>query len=229
MGDEVSDEEIAEVAMKYDDDALRRVTDSPAFRASAAGYLVMDLELHIRAVNRSYELATLRRGADIVGEFMFDVFPDNPDTPEARSVKNLESSLESVLRLAGPNRMGMQRYDVRDPSTGLFVKKTWLPVNSPIFDADGNTVAILHHVEDVSHLVLTTSLEGQLSEQAEAVTTGGGDIANARRFAEFAHRDAQVRRQRADALLTRSVQAIGRSARTASPGVQLSGSGPGDS
>jgi hypothetical protein len=39
--------------------------------------------------------------------------------------------------------MGLQRYDVRDPDTGVFVTRTWLPVNSPIFDADGRVVAVL--------------------------------------------------------------------------------------
>ena len=113
------------------DAALRRVTDSWTFRAS------------VSAANHPYELATLRRSADMTGEFMFDVFPDNPDAPEARSVENLARSLESVLRHAGKSRMGLQRYDVRDPDTGVFVTRTWLPVNSPIFDADGRVVAVL--------------------------------------------------------------------------------------
>lgn len=200
--------------MKLTEAALRRVTGTVAFRASAAAYLVMDRDLYIRAANHSYEGATLHRSGDMIGEFIFDVFPDNPDTPTARSVKNLEGSVESVLRHAVPNRMGLQRYDVRDPSTGMFVNKTWIPVNAPIFDADGNTVAILHHVEDVSHLVLTTSLERLLSVPAEADATEGGDIADLGDVVDRLRRDAASRQQRADVLSTQSVQAMERASRT---------------
>ncbi|MGH3318454.1 MAG: PAS domain-containing protein [Nocardioidaceae bacterium] len=187
-----------------------------AFRASSAGYLVVDCDLNIRAANPSYEQATLHRGADMIGEFVFDVFPDNPDAPEAQSVRNLESSLVSVLRNAGPHRMRLQRYDVLGPYTGMFVKKTWLPVNSPIFDSDGHTIGILHHVEDVSHLVVATSLERLLSIPAGTATTEADHIADARRFAERARRDAVLRRQGADALFARSVRAVDRSARSMS-------------
>ena len=204
--------------MTFSEPALLRVTDSMAFRASAAAYLVLDRDLRIRAANRSYEEATLHRSMDMIGEFMFDVFPDNPDTPQVRSVQNLECSLESVLRHGGQSRMGLQRYDVRDPSTGMFVSKTWLPVNSPILDADGNTVAILHHVEDVSHMLGATLLERLLrTHPGTALTEPGGvpdlpDLED-RLDVESIRWDAQLRRQRAGALSNRSAQAMERVAR----------------
>ena len=192
--------------MNLHETALRRVTDSLAFRASAAAYLVMDGDLYIRAANHAYEQATLHNSADMIGEFMFDVFPDNPDTPQARSVDHLERSLESVLRHGGQNRMALQRYDVRDPATGLFVNKTWLPVNTPIFDADGHTIAILHHVEDVSHLVLTTSLEHLLTLTAERATAEA-------QAAERMRREADALQERGDALFIRTLHAAERAKR----------------
>ncbi|WP_246755672.1 hypothetical protein [Bradyrhizobium sp. CCBAU 53338] len=45
--------------------------------------------------------------------------------------------------------MKVQRYDIRDPS-GTFVERHWQPINSPIHDAAGHLVYLLHHVEDVS-------------------------------------------------------------------------------
>jgi PAS domain-containing protein len=197
--------------MKLSDAALHRVTDNMAFRASAAAYLVLDRDLHIRAANRSYEEATLHRSADMIGEFMFDVFPDNPDAPQVNSVGNLEYSLESVLRHGCQSRMGLQRYDVRDPSTGMFVNKTWLPVNSPILDADGNTVAILHHVEDVSHMIQATSLERLVSTPGWA-NREAGDVAHVRDV-QRVRQDAQLRSQRAGALSNRSAEAIERAVR----------------
>lgn len=196
--------------MKLPDAVLTRVTDSRDFHASAEAYLVMDCDLHIRAANHAYELATLHRGSDMIGEYMFDVFPDNPNTPDIRSVANLERSLEWVLRRGGPNRMGLQRYDVLDPGTGVFVDRSWLPINSPIRDADGSIVAILHHVEDVSSLVRATPLERWLSApagtDAETYLSALGDVD------ERISRDARLR-QRADAALTRSARTIERATR----------------
>lgn len=42
----------------------------------------------------------------------------------------------------------IQRYDVRYAS-GHFVERYWQPVNTPIFDAKGRLVYLLHHVEEV--------------------------------------------------------------------------------
>ena len=193
--------------MNLHEAALRRVTESLAFRASAAAYLVMDGDLCIRAANHAYEEATLHNSAEMIGEFMFDVFPDNPDTPQARSVQHLERSLEWVLRHGGQNRMALQRYDVRDPATGRFVSKTWLPVNTPIFDPDGHAIAILHHVEDVSHLVLATSLEHLLSLPAAEAAPAEVEAAARRR------READVLQQRGEAMMTRTVQAAERANR----------------
>ena len=142
------------------DAAIRSVADSMAFRASAAPYLLLDRDFRIRAVNHAYRTATLHDAVDITGEWMFDVFPDNPATPVARSVERLGSSFERVLSTGGPDRMELQRYDVRGADRD-FVEKTWLPRNLPVRDA-GRTVGILHHVEDVTQLLTTTALEHQL-------------------------------------------------------------------
>ena len=198
--------------MKLPDTVLHRVADSPAFRASAESYLVMDCDLHIRAANQAYERATLHRGSDMIGEYMFEVFPDNPDTPQVRSVANLERSLEWVLRCGRPNRMGLQRYDVIDPATGVFVDRSWLPINSPICDADGRVVAILHHVENVSSLVRTTLLERWISTPAAAPPTET-DLSVLRDVVERVRQDVRYRRQRAEVAFDRSARAIERATR----------------
>lgn len=196
--------------MMLPDAAIDRVTGSLAFRVSTAAYLIMDCNLHIRAANRAYEEATLQRTADMVGEFMFDVFPDNPDVADANGVEHLEHSLEAVLRHGSQHRMGLQRYDVRDPVSGLFVSKCWLPVNSPIRDADGKTIAILHHVEDVSHLVVPTSLERLMTAAAD---DGAGEVVDP---VAGVRRDATARRQHATVTLKQSQLAVERAARTVS-------------
>ncbi|WP_019134982.1 PAS domain-containing protein [Cellulomonas massiliensis] len=168
--------------MRPADVALRGITSSTAFRASAAPYLVLGGELRICAANVAYERATHHRSSDMLREFMFDVFPDNPATPEARSVERLAASFERALRRGEPDRMALQRYDVPAASYG-FVQKSWLPVNSPIRDADGRTIGILHHVEDVTRMVATTGLELDLATRrlGPRGTPVGGGLVDARR------------------------------------------------
>jgi hypothetical protein len=49
--------------------------------------------------------------------------------------------------------MLIQRYDVRDRH-GLFIERHWRPINSPVHDAGGQLICLLHHVEDVTEEVL---------------------------------------------------------------------------
>ena len=141
------------------DTAIGGIADSLSFRASAAPYLLLDVDLQIRAANAAYQRATDHDVSAMVGEAMFDVFPDNPRTPEARGVQLLGESFERALRTGGADRMGLQRYDVIAGTGGGFVHKTWLPINSAIRDQDGQIIGLLHHVEDVTHLLTATALE----------------------------------------------------------------------
>jgi two-component system CheB/CheR fusion protein len=45
--------------------------------------------------------------------------------------------------------MDVQKYDVMRPD-GTFEERWWKPANSPVLDANGNVVAIIHHVADVT-------------------------------------------------------------------------------
>ena len=122
-----------------------------AFNASSSPYLVLDRELRIRAVNAAYQRATLQPAEALLGTYVFDAFPDNPDAPEAHSVDNLTRSLETVLRHGRRDRMPLQRYDVPSPDRdGGFVFKVWSPTNSPLRNGDGAVTGVLHHVEDVT-------------------------------------------------------------------------------
>lgn len=194
-------------AVSLADAAIRGIASSVAFRASAAPYLLLDLELRIRAANAAYQLATHHDIAGMAGEPMFDVFPDNPATPEAHSVERLTESFERALSRGGADRMGLQRYDVL-AEPGGFVEKSWLPVNLPVRDPDGRTVGILHHVEDVTHLLAPTALESDLLAAASKADpppwAGTPDSVQALR------RDALERRARANSLLENSHHALQR-------------------
>jgi hypothetical protein len=192
------------------DAAIRGIVDSVAFRASAVPYLILDTELRIWAANTAYLQATLQDGDLMRGEEIFDVFPDNPETPEAHASERLGRSLERALVSGAPDRMPLQRYDVRDPRTGAFVERSWLPVNRPIRDADGRTVGVLHHVEDVTHLLIRTALEHVL-ETGEAPARPGVQRSAEWRLDAAARHDRALRLTRqSHVLLDRLTRPVGR-------------------
>ncbi len=146
-------------------DAGNHASDAPASKNAVAPdfrilfesmpglYLVMTPDFTIAAVNDAYLAATMTRRENILGRNIFDVFPDNPDDPEADGRRNLTASLNRVLKTKSPDTMAIQKYDIRMPQGG-FEERHWSPVNSPVLDAEGNVAYIIHHVEDVTESVL---------------------------------------------------------------------------
>ncbi len=118
-------------------------------------------------VNRAYLQATQTSRDQVVGKGLFEVFPDNPDDPFADGVRNLRSSLERVLATGKPDRMPVQRYDIRGPS-GRFEERHWAPLNVPLVGRDGTVTHILHTVEDVTARVLERRHAVEALEVSEA-------------------------------------------------------------
>jgi PAS domain-containing protein len=112
-------------------------------------WLRVNGDLVVQDANLAYLRATLKNHASIAGHNMFEIFPDNPGDPTADGVRNLSTSLRNVLRTRQPHRMARQRYDVRARS-GAWLLRRWSPINVPVLDHNGEVVAIVHHVEDVT-------------------------------------------------------------------------------
>jgi signal transduction histidine kinase/CheY-like chemotaxis protein len=138
------------------------------FEAAPGLYLVLDPEFRIVAVSDAYLAATMTRRDDIAGRGIFDVFPDNPDDPDATGVDNLRSSLERVRSRRVPDTMAVQKYDIRRPDAdgGGFEVRYWSPCNSPVLGEHKRLAYIIHRVEDVTEFV---RLEERESRQ-EAIT-----------------------------------------------------------
>jgi signal transduction histidine kinase/ActR/RegA family two-component response regulator len=118
-------------------------------------YLVLSPSLDVVAASDAYLRATMTRREAIIGLGLFDIFPDNPDDPEASGSSNLRSSLERVRTSLVADAMAVQKYDVRRPEAdgGEFEERYWSPLNSPVLDATGQLLYILHSVEDVTEYV----------------------------------------------------------------------------
>jgi PAS domain S-box-containing protein len=123
------------------------------FESLPGRYLVLNLDFTIVAVSDAYLAITGKRRGDIVGHDIFEVFPDNPDDPEASGSTNLRASFNRVLQNGVADTMPVQRYDLAGPD-GSFQERHWSPVNSPVFGADKKIEYIIHRVEDVTEFVL---------------------------------------------------------------------------
>jgi len=133
-----------------------REPDFQALFESAPGlYLVLDPDLRIVAASDAYLEATMTRREVILGRGIFDVFPDNPDDPEATGVSNLSASLDRVRRERVADTMAVQKYDIRRPEEegGGFEERHWSPKNTPVLDEQGELAYIIHRVEDVTEFV----------------------------------------------------------------------------
>ena len=99
-----------------------------------------------------------------IGRSLFEVFPDNPDDPDATGTSNLRASLDRVVATRAPDTMAVQKYDIRGPD-GKFHAKYWSPKNVPVLSPSGELLYILHRVEDVTELVRATELGGAMERE----------------------------------------------------------------
>ncbi len=139
---------------------LPTASEIPDFRTlfeSAPGlYLVLNPDLTIIAVSDNYLRATMTERVKILNRNLFEVFPDNPDDPNATGVRNLKASLERVFKNRIPDKMAVQKYDIRRPESegGKFEERYWSPLNTPVFEKGRKGIAyIIHCVEDATELV----------------------------------------------------------------------------
>ena len=146
------------------------------FEALPGAFLLMlpDAGFTIVGVSDEYLRATLRRREEVVGYPAFDVFPDNPHTPEANSTSNLSRSLHRVVESLQADVMGVQRYDVRRPDADGFEMRYWSPVNAPVFAEDGTLLCIIHRVDNITEYMRLTeenARQRSVSERLSAENT----------------------------------------------------------
>jgi signal transduction histidine kinase/CheY-like chemotaxis protein len=156
------------------------------FESAPGSFLVLDPDLVIVAVSDAYLRATMTSREQILGRGLFEVFPDNPDDPQATGEGNLRASLDRVCRDRVPDTMAVQQYDIRRPQAagGGFEVRHWSPLNTPVLGPDGELAYIVHRVTDVTEFV-------QLKQQQQ-LTTSSLQQDNARMEAEVLQRSKEL-------------------------------------
>lgn len=153
-----------------------------------------DAQLTIAGASDAYLRATFTEREAIVGRPLFEVFPDNPDTPEADGTAKLGASLARVIATRAPDTMETQSYDVRRPGGAKgapFIERHWSAVNVPVLDANGEVELVIHRVEDATERVRGRRAydDFRASEILDSITEGFFTLDRQWRF-DFVNRAA---------------------------------------
>ncbi len=104
--------------------------------------------------NEDFQRLSGRTRAQLVGRYIFDVFPDNPNDPAATGMRDVRASMLRVVATGERDTMALQRYDVEDPlQPGHWEERYWSPINAPVLGPDGRVAFVLHRVEEVTELI----------------------------------------------------------------------------
>ncbi|CAN5581678.1 hypothetical protein BH11ACT6_BH11ACT6_12460 [soil metagenome] len=121
----------------YDQSRFDALAPELVPESSDTGFMLLDRDLRIRSVNAAYEAVSMRSRDELVGEFVFDLFPDDPNDPEANGSCQLGMSMESAMRQLDTDHMPILRYDIPDPKKpDLYLPKLWTCSNTSVHDGD---------------------------------------------------------------------------------------------
>ncbi|MBT0810299.1 PAS domain S-box protein [Litoribacter ruber] len=138
------------------------------FDGAPTSYLIVEANkpiFTILDVNKSYLRDTNRDKEDLIGKGIFEAFPSLGDD---NGPKNLENSLNKIIREKKAHEMPIVKYDVFNHRTGKIEEHYWEPINTPILNEQGEVECIIHQVKEVTDYVLlqikNNSEKSQLEE-----------------------------------------------------------------
>ncbi|MFE0434933.1 PP2C family protein-serine/threonine phosphatase [Streptomyces nigra] len=124
------------------------------FQALPGMVALLDTDLVYVDANEDFQRLSGRSREQLVGRYIFDVFPDNPDNPAATGMRNVQASMQRVTATGERDAMALQRYDVEDAGNpGHWEERYWSPINAPVTGPDGRVAYVLHRVEEVTELI----------------------------------------------------------------------------
>jgi PAS domain-containing protein len=133
----------------FADQRIHVLADRVSRDDSDNAVMLLDRDLRIRGVNPAYEAISLRDRESLTGQFVFEVFPDDPDDPGSGGPSQLAASVESAMRRRGTDDMPIMRYDITDPrNPDVFLPKLWRCSNTSADD----DFTVIHRVSPITSL-----------------------------------------------------------------------------
>ncbi|MFF7070227.1 PP2C family protein-serine/threonine phosphatase [Streptomyces pseudovenezuelae] len=185
------------------------------FQALPGMVALLTPELVYADANEEFLRMAGRRREEVVGRYLFDVFPDNPNDPASTGMRNLAASLGRVLETGERDAMALQRYDVEVPGRpGVWEERYWSPCNAPVLGADGKVELLVHRVEEVTELIRARGPGGDRDRVLEAeLYTRARELQEVNERLRKAHaRDREVALALQEAMLPASRQTLHHSA-----------------
>lgn len=134
-------------------------------------YMLLTPDLHIITVSDAYARATKTVRQEIAGRHLFEVFPDDPNDPNATGVANLNASLQRVKQTLLPDTMAFQKYAIRRSAEegGGFEERYWSPTNTPVLGPTGELLYIVHRAEDVTEFLRQRQQRQEAQTETDAL------------------------------------------------------------
>lgn len=139
------------------------------FDLSPNPYMLLDRELRYVAANPAYVRATGTSLDDLIGRYIFDAFPNDPDDPTNESAVLLRESLRRVISTGQADVIALIPYRVPKIVDGATVleDRFWSATHTPVLDDEGQVAFILQHTVDVTELNHPAAPDRTVAEQAQ--------------------------------------------------------------
>ncbi|MET9132836.1 PP2C family protein-serine/threonine phosphatase [Streptomyces antibioticus] len=124
------------------------------FRALPGMVALLTPDLVYADANDDFLRLAGRTRDQLLGRYIFDVFPENPNDAAAAGRRETEASMLRVVASGERDTMALLRYDIEDPARpGVWQEHYWSPVNAPVLGADGKVALVVHRVEEITELI----------------------------------------------------------------------------
>ncbi|MGW2915904.1 PP2C family protein-serine/threonine phosphatase [Streptomyces asoensis] len=131
-----------------------RIDYVAVFRALPGMVALLTPDLVYADANDDFLRLAGRTREQLLGRYIFDVFPENPNDPAAAGMRETRESMLRVVATGERDTMALLRYDIEDPQRpGVWREHYWSPVNAPVQDPDGQVALVVHRVEEVTELI----------------------------------------------------------------------------
>jgi PAS domain S-box-containing protein len=114
----------------------------------------MSPDLVIIGASGAYLRSVQRTEDELVGQYLFDAFPPDPDNPGATDKVEVKASLLRALAKGEPDITAFVRYaiPVKTPTGTVFEERYWSTVHTPVLDQNGIPVMVFQNAIDVTDL-----------------------------------------------------------------------------